>query len=307
MILDSKVFVIIVTYKGMRWYDKCFSSLLLSSVPLKVIVVDNSPGDEDASYIREKFPDFIILKPECNVGFGKGNNIALKYALENNADYVFLLNQDTWLIDSKLIEKLISICLNNIEYGVVSPLHLKSDEKTINMMLEYKSNVTSNNILIDLYKNELKDVYSTDFVNAAAWFMPRNTLEIVGGFNPMFQQYGEDDDYLNRLMFHKLKVGICPNVAIVHDHCDSLIPFAKNKSLYFHRLEILVDLNNINEKWAVFNQINRTIKKLIKCFFALDMKHLSSCLFDLGYIIKIIRKVKLTRCENIKVQSSWLF
>ena len=49
---DMKIYVIVVTYKGLRWYDKCFSSLRESTLPVHTIVVDNTPGDDDAIYIK---------------------------------------------------------------------------------------------------------------------------------------------------------------------------------------------------------------------------------------------------------------
>lgn len=32
----------------------------------------------------------------------------------------------------------------------------------------------------------MKDVYAVEMINAAAWFLPQKTFEIVGGFDPIF-------------------------------------------------------------------------------------------------------------------------
>ena len=58
--MTPNIFVIIVTYKGMRWYDKCFSSLRESTLPVHTIVVDNTPGEEEANYIREHYPEIVF-------------------------------------------------------------------------------------------------------------------------------------------------------------------------------------------------------------------------------------------------------
>ena len=71
----KKIFVIIVTYKGKRWYDKCFQSLRESTIPVQIVVVDNTPGDEDVEYIRTYHPDIHLIKTTENLGFGRGNNI----------------------------------------------------------------------------------------------------------------------------------------------------------------------------------------------------------------------------------------
>ena len=73
----KKIFVIIVTYKGKQWYDRCFCSLRESTTPVLPIVVDNTPGEEDANYISEHYPEAHLIKPDENLGFGKANNLCM--------------------------------------------------------------------------------------------------------------------------------------------------------------------------------------------------------------------------------------
>jgi GT2 family glycosyltransferase len=72
--------------------------------------------------------------------------------------------------------------------------------------------------LSDLFfnKEKLLDVYETNFVNAAFWLLSKNCLNTVGGFDPIFYIYGEDD-YINRVIGHNLKIGICPKLIGYHD------------------------------------------------------------------------------------------
>ena len=72
-----KVFVIVVTYKGMQWYDRCFTSLRNSTIPIQTIVVDNASGDGTVEYIKENYPEIMLIESKENLGFGKGNNLAL--------------------------------------------------------------------------------------------------------------------------------------------------------------------------------------------------------------------------------------
>ena len=91
-----KVFVIIVTYKGKQWYDRCFSSLRESTIPVRMVVVDNTPGENDAEYIKSHYPEIHLIKTNENLGFGRANNLGMRYALDNGCDYVLLLNQDSF-------------------------------------------------------------------------------------------------------------------------------------------------------------------------------------------------------------------
>lgn len=300
------IFIIIVTYKGRQWYDRCFTSLRQSTMPVQTIVVDNTPGEEDANYIREHFPEVMVLKPEQNLGFGKGNNLAMKYAREQNADYVFLLNQDTWLIDKDMFAKLVSISEKYPEYGILSPLHVKADEKTLGMMLEHQTNYTSSMMLNDLLKGEIADVYATNFVNAAAWLLPRKTLEVVGGFDPIYQHYEEDDDYLNRVRYHGLKIGVCPLTRLVHDHQAMKNPFDEKKARYRHEQLLLVDMMNINKENSIGLQIRYYFRKLPVLFFFGKWSAMRSMWKDMLYIVGMRKAILHSREQNIKKEASWL-
>lgn len=304
--MTPNIFVIIVTYKGMRWYDKCFSSLRESTLPVHTIVVDNTPGEEDANYIRKHYPEIHLIKTEENLGFGKANNLGMRYALDHGCDYVFLLNQDAWLIEDNIFEELVQLSINNPQYGILSPIHVKADEVTINMVLENATNKTSISLFTDLYKNALLDIYETNYINAAAWLIPRKTLETVGGFDPIYQHYAEDDDYLNRVIFHKLKIGLCPKLKIVHDHHTTENPFEKSSNSYHHYQELLVALTDINQR----NTINRYLRYYLrKYLFALlqwkreEMLHWRK---ELIFVWHHKKEIKKSREQNKKNEASWL-
>lgn len=300
------IFVIVVTYKGMRWYDKCFTTLRESTMPVQTIVVENTPGEEDANYIREHFPEIVVLKPEQNLGFGKGNNVALRYAREHDADYVFLLNQDTWLIDKDMFAKLVAISEIHPEYGILSPLHVKADGETLGMMLEYQTNHTSSMMLTDLLKGEMDDVYATNYVNAAAWLLPRNTLEVVGGFDPIYQHYEEDDDYLNRVRYHGLKIGVCPLTRLAHDHQNMKNPFDEKKAKYRHEQLLLVQLMDINKKNAICAQVRYYIRKLPVLLLFGKWRQFSTMWKDLMYVLTQKEEIQMSRTQNMQRKASWI-
>ena len=223
MALEStKLFVIVVTYKGCQWYNRCFASLRESNLPVQTIVVDNASGDGSADYIKTHFPEIHVIESSVNLGFGQANNKGIRYALDHGCDFVFLLNQDAW-IEPDTIEILVNVHLNNKGYGILSPMHLTPEKDYIEKgVLTYVDDfrTTDRAFFEDLYFSRLKELYETSYINAAAWLIDRGTLETVGGFDPLFFQYGEDDNYMRRVIYHGFKIGICPRSRVVHD-CDN--------------------------------------------------------------------------------------
>lgn len=215
----EKIVAIIVTHNGSSWIDKAIKSLLKSTQQVSIIIIDNNSNDNTVSIIKENFKDDVVLvESKANLGFGKGNNLGLTLAMNKNADYVFLLNQDAFIYEDT-IEKLLAVSKKELDYGILSPIHLNYEGSNLEyyfsnfISIENSPNFYSDFIL----KNKLKDVYQTNFVNAAAWFIPRKTLSEVGGFDPIFWHYGEDDNYCQRVLFHQFKIGVVPNSYIRHD------------------------------------------------------------------------------------------
>jgi len=250
-----KIFVIIVTYNGMQWYERCFTSLRESVVPVETIVIDNASTDGTATYIHEHFPEIILIENKENVGFGRANNQGMRYALDHGCEYVFLLNQDTW-IKPNVLSVMLPIAQQHPECGIFSPMHIMADEKSLYIEIEDGKTDHANALLSDCYFQTLKDIYLFNYVNAAAWLIPRATLELVGGFDPIFFAYGEDDNYLQRLKYFGKSVGLIPKAQIIHDHQDA---HSMTNNVYrniqtriVHYTNILMPLNIRKELFTLF-------------------------------------------------------
>ena len=206
--MNKKVFVVIVTYNGAQWIDKNITSLLNSSYPVNVIAIDNNSHDSSVALLK-KFSQVHMIKSEENLGFGKANNIGIRKALEEGADYVFLLNQDAWVFEDT-IARLVEVMEQNVSTGIVSPAHYLADEK--NLDANFKTYLYRSTPL-----HTTECLFATKFVNAAAWMLSRKCIEKVGLFEPLFSHYGEDRNYCDRVLFHKFFILIGTNSKIVHD------------------------------------------------------------------------------------------
>jgi GT2 family glycosyltransferase len=214
-----KVFTIIVTYNGMKWIDTCLRSIVNQS---EVIVVDNNSSDDTLFCIKANFPTVIILPQTENLGFGLANNKGIEYAIKNDADAVFLLNQDAFA-QMDCIANLKKSSKDNPDYGIISPVHLNGDGTEVDYtFLKVTSPFSAQNLISDLILRRFsKNIYPLNFINAAAWFIPKAVFYKVGGFDPLFFLYGEDDNYCQRVLYHGFKIGIIPNATIFHDSNNS--------------------------------------------------------------------------------------
>lgn len=268
-----KIYFIIVTYNAMKWAERCFTSLRQSSVPLHSIVIDNGSTDGTQEYIKTHFPEVDFIQSDSNLGFGKANNIGIEKAYKEGADFFYLMNQDAWLYEDSL-EKLLeafNAYPNKDEIGIISPMHIDGSEKKLDIFLDkYISyNCDKTRLISDLYFQTLKPFYELDFINAAHWLLPRNTIETVGGFNPFFFHYGEDNEYVNRVHFHKKKVLLAPKSKVVHDGKQSLQKVDYNK---YADLRIETNIMNPNLPNAFQLEKKALLQSMIKNFILLNIK-----------------------------------
>ena len=238
ILVQQKVVVIIVTYNGSKWLNKCLQSLQQSVLPVSVIAIDNASTDNSVEILKQ-FPFVEVIQSETNLGFGKANNIAIQKALEQNFDYYFLLNQDTW-IEPDTIQNLVAVASQNEKFGIVSPMHFSPDEISLDANFEMYWKRKTNSI------SEIVD--EVPFVNAAAWLLSKKVIEKVGYFEPMFNHYGEDRNYADRVRFHGFKTVIVKNSKIYHDRT---ITRNFQKDVKQSKFKMLTEVLNVNHNYIV--------------------------------------------------------
>ena len=303
----AKIFVIIVSYKGHRWYERCFTSLRQSDSPVQTVVIDNASNDGTVEYIREHFPEIHLIESKDNLGFGRANNMGMRYALDNGADYVFLLNQDAW-VEPSTIGELVRIAEKSPEYGILGPVQVNKEKtKVLNGVIQFLINPDNVNhkLFSDLMLGSVEEVYPVDEINAAAWLLPRKTLEIVGGFDPIFLHYGEDWNYLSRVLYHNMKVGLVPHLQVVHD-CEDRVEQKKGYSATFDKwlLQRATDIlyPNTHPLQMIKNYRKQAISKLLTLH-----KHTFLENWQAYRYLKInLKKIMLSRTENAKKKANWL-
>lgn len=94
---------------------------------IEIIVVDNGSTIDPVPNWKIKYPEFIFIRSEQNLGFAGGNNLGIK---ASSGDFLFLVNNDTVFTPS-LIEQLMSTLLKHPNVGMVSPKILYFDQPEI--------------------------------------------------------------------------------------------------------------------------------------------------------------------------------
>lgn len=305
-----KVYIVIVTYNGMAWLAKC-----LASIPKEysVVVIDNNSSDNSVPFIEQNYPQVQVFKETKNLGFGQANNKGMLYALENDADYVYLLNQDAYL-EENTIQGLIEIHRAHEQLGILSPLHVNKDKTRLDRLFcKYVSYDHTQDFFSDyVLGNVKKDFYEVPFINAAGWLLPIKTLKTVGGFDPIFFHYGEDRNYAQRVLYHNFKIAVVPQVKMVHDREDRKIKQPKlHSDSYYKNLEKKIKVRFANINSDNLNGLEHQIVKLKKAIFKdvvrLNFKSYRSRTAILNSYKNCKKEILISREKNKQKGQTYLF
>lgn len=210
------VHAVIVTWNGGRWIRRAVGGLMNGDPPVALTVVDNASTDNTRAILSEVCPDADVLQLERNSGFGRAANCGISRALAAGASYILLLNQDA-AITPGTITSLRGLLERHREVGILSPLCLDWDEARLDPKItQYLQPETA--LLSDAFTGNLQDLYEIPFINAAVWLVRREVFENVGGFDPLFFMYGEDNDLCQRARYHGFRIALAPRLSACHHH-----------------------------------------------------------------------------------------
>lgn len=120
---------IILNYNTFEDTVQCVDSIYkycgLKKGKFRIIIVDNCSPDGSAEKLEDKYSadsDITLLKNDSNMGFARGNNVGIDYALEKyNFEYIVVLNSDTELIQDGFFER-IDEEYNKSHFALLGPL-----------------------------------------------------------------------------------------------------------------------------------------------------------------------------------------
>lgn len=262
--MEKKVLIIIVTYNGERWIQRCLDSAAQTSIEHDIMIIDNASEDRTLQLVGQSPEKPIIIRSDKNLGFGAANNIGLKYAIDNAYDYVYLLNQDAY-IEKDTIERLVGIHSWNPSFGVLSPVQTDA-EGVADAQFANKTGIrTTTNLDIPV---------KVDFVMAAHWLIPVSVLKEVGGFSPTFHHYGEDDNWLDRLHFHGYLCGVVTSVAAIHDRARR--EQSKEQKCTRKCLIPIIRMSNPDDPWTFLRSLAWLAGCSVKNLSLIPVKSISS-------------------------------
>lgn len=215
-----KVTAIVLNYNGRELTLQTLASLQGLDYPeLEIVVVDN--GSEDGSWeaVREAFPGVHQIRVEVNRGPAHGMNFGLRYALEGDADYVLLLNNDIE-VDPSMVTEMVRAAESAPEIGCVGPkAYYYWDRNRIwsaGGIIRFKESVTRERGEGQIDRGQFDREQEVDYVNGCAMLIRRAALETTGLMDPLYYLGVEDADWCMRMKRAGYRCHYTPRARLWH-------------------------------------------------------------------------------------------
>lgn len=227
------VAVIVLNWNGWRDTLECLASLETLDYPdYEVVVVDNGSTDGSEEKIRERFLRVAVVQTGSNLGFAAGNNAGVEYALAQDANFVWLLNNDT-LVEAGALSAMVQAMCEDGEIGAVGSVLRYIDEPDriqcygggwvrpwLGMSRWFNSPVPD-----EILRRHLH------YIMGASLLIRREAIEHAGFLDEGFFMYWEDADYGFRLLKNGWRLAVAPGSTVWHK--ESAVP-GKSEALDFN-------------------------------------------------------------------------
>lgn len=259
------IYIIVLNWNG--WQDtlECLESLLqLEYTNYRVIVCDNCSEDNSEAHIQQwlnqlpapQYERFTLVQTGENRGYGPGNNVGIRLALQDNAmEAVWILNNDV-VVDPHSLTALNQYRLAHPERGLIgSKLRFYASPDRIQAVGGKYNKVFASSIHLGEFEID-QGQYDADAIRTqidypvgAALFVSRAFLESVGLLAEDYFLYFEEIDWATRGSQAGWELGYCWQSTIFHKEGGSTGAHA-NPELKSH----------LSDYYSVINRVRFTRK-----------------------------------------------
>lgn len=261
--------IVIVNYNTKDLLKQTIESVINNTkgIEYEIWVVDNSSKDGSVEMVQEEFKSVKLIASKENLGFPKGNNVAIKKA---TGRYILLLNSDTKVIGDNLqncvayMDKHKDIgalgCKVELPDGTLDHACKRgfpTPEASLYYFLKLNK-IMKNRKKYGAYTAEYlgeDEVGEVDALMGAFMMIPRTVVDKVGMLDEEFFMYGEDIDWCYRIKEAGYKIMYYPKEKIIHFKGSSSKKKKAKTTYEFHRAMILFYRKHYNDKYNIFIKI----------------------------------------------------
>lgn len=217
---EARVVAVIPNWNGKDDTLECLQSLTQQNYQnLEVVVVDNGSRDGSVEAIREEYPEVTLICNQENLGTAVAENQGMTYALENGADHIAILNNDT-IFDPNMFRELVGAVEADEHVAVAGPKMYYYDEPDViwaaGGYIDFTEVVGGPRGHGQRDRGQYDVVADVDFIPSCAVVARTSAVREVGLLDPEYFAYFDDPDWCWRMRHHGYLVRYVPTARMWH-------------------------------------------------------------------------------------------
>ncbi|MBV4432325.1 glycosyltransferase family 2 protein [Clostridium tyrobutyricum] len=214
------VYIVLVNFNGYKDTIECVNSLKkISYKNLRIVIVDNASTNNSVNLLKDNTNNCIIIESRKNLGFAGGNNLGIKYALDNKADYILLLNNDT-LVEKNFLDNMLNPFIKDKKVGLVGCKIMYYPQKNIiwygGGYIDWFKFIGAHYGMGETDKGQCNDEKIIDFMTGCCMLIKKEVFEKVGFLLEDYFMYFEDVDFCVKVKNAGYKIWYNPKAKIYH-------------------------------------------------------------------------------------------
>jgi len=212
-----KLGVIVLNWNGKEVTPRCLDSLLASDCPAdRIVVVDNASTDGSADLVRGRYPQVVLIENDSNLGFAEGNNVGIRYLLEQGFELVMLLNNDA-VVDAQCLCEMKRAAEREPAAAYGATIYEMSGPER----LWYAGGTISRYTLDARHHTETAELKgtlrTTELITGCCMLFRAEALKKIGLLDEDFFAYYEDVDWCLRAQGAGERLAYVPAAIVRHD------------------------------------------------------------------------------------------
>ena len=193
------VYAVLLNFNSAKDTVNCIESIKRITYPnIKIVVVDNNSSDNSVELLKALSGQFKLILSCDNFGYAKGNNIGIKYALEQGAEYICILNSDVE-VEENFLEPIIEFLSKNKNTGIAGPCICDFENKAVVQSLGAYINLYTGLAMGknkgSFYKSIKEAVIDVDYLGGACFVCKREVFEKVGLIPENYFLFYEESEF----------------------------------------------------------------------------------------------------------------
>lgn len=239
--------IITINYNGQKDTCELIGTLPLEDKSIEVIVIDNASAQDEATIIKERFPQVKVIRSKENLGFAGGNNLGIKAA---QGKYLFFLNNDILLKPQVSdFRPLIARLKSSPKIGIVCPKIRFSWGNQLIQFASYTplSPITMRNKAIgcgEVDHGQFDTPHPTPYAHGAAMMVKREVVEKAGLMPECYFLYYEELDWSMMIRHAGYEIWYEPTCTVFHKESQTTGQNSPLRTYYITRNRLLFAQRN---------------------------------------------------------------